>query len=56
MTGARDLCQPLRVILFRLVNLHFKRGTRMLGIEPNAIVLTVAQFVDKPWASLAQSR
>ena len=32
-SGPNDLSQTLRIVLIRLVDLHFKSGTRMLGVE-----------------------
>ena len=34
-TGANELSQAPRVVLIRLIDLHFKSGTRVLGLKPH---------------------
>jgi hypothetical protein len=48
-TGANDLSQALRVVLIRLIDLHFKSGTRMPGVKTHSFEAEVAEFVHEPW-------
>ncbi|MDQ6702695.1 MAG: hypothetical protein M3Z96_06130 [Pseudomonadota bacterium] len=48
-TGANDLSQALRVVLIRLIDLHFKSGTRMPGVKTHNFEAEIAEFMHEPW-------
>lgn len=45
---AHDLCEPLRIILIGLIDLHLERGSRMSRIEACDVKCATAQLMHKP--------